>query len=114
MQALLLLQLVQAPFKHAGDSGGRKRAEPGAARKPRRRKGEAVDPAELAAHEAKKAADKERRTREYEDPDNIWASFGTEDEDLSSNSLAKSKVDLLTMSIVRGQKVEKQSSFWVV
>lgn len=83
-----------APSTPSCGAGGRKRAEPGTARKPRRRKGEGADPAEVAAHEAKKAADKERRRREYEDPDNIWASFGMEDEDLSSNGLAKSKVVL--------------------
>ena len=67
----------------AGEAGAAKK-------KPHRRR----DAAEMAAHEAKKAADKDRRTREYEDPDNIWATFGTDDDDLSPDALTKSKVPL--------------------
>ncbi len=70
---------------------GKKAEELGTAKRPRGRK-RPTDPAELAAHEAKKAADKAKRTKEYEDPDNIWASFGMDGEELSGDALVKSKV----------------------
>ena len=85
-EAFCKLNMLCCCSQQEGRGVGDSQAAPGG------RKGRPTDPTELAAHEAKKAADKAKRTREYEDPDNIWGTFGMGNDDLSGDDLVKSKV----------------------